>query len=264
MNHRLTYIILMLAGILAGCTGARELTPSSTDEPVPLPERTPAELLAPLYALNPPATFTIAAQIRWHEPSRQVTFNGNLYVARDSLFATFSPGLGIQVARLLVTRDSLFFFNRLENTLYYTALSDLSDAIAYPLSLESVTRLLTGTIQPPASTYREALPLQDTYLLEATDGSASLEIQPAPLRIRQLTLYKAAQPVLHSQFTDWRYLHDQVIPYTIRLTLPQSGQTLTFRYRSFKVRPPSYPLKGLGLRPHTRRQPLALLQASEQ
>ncbi len=257
--YRYAFLALWL---LAGCTGTRKIVAPSADPSVPLPRRTAAELLKDLRSAVPPESFEIHAQIQWEQPNRRMAFTGRIYFIRDSLFATFSPGLGIQVARLLVTRDSLFFFNRLENTLYYASLGDLSRVVAYPLSLEGIVRLLTGTVHPPSKTYQEATVLPDGYLLETADGTTTLKLLPNLKRLSLLTLYNENQPVFTGLYADWRGNLPSPIPYRLVLSFPRVGQSLTLRYRSFKPLPSSFHPNGLGLRPHTRRQSLASLHES--
>ena len=51
--------------------------------------------------------------------SKSNSFNANLRIKRDSvIWMSISPGLGIEVARVYITPDSLKFINRINNTYF--------------------------------------------------------------------------------------------------------------------------------------------------
>ncbi|MCF8331506.1 MAG: DUF4292 domain-containing protein [Bacteroidales bacterium] len=81
-------------------------------------------------------------------------FKGNLRMLKDSIvWISLSPGFGFEVARFMVTKDSLKFINRLNQTYYLEEYSALKNLIGMDIPFRSFQNLLTGNMPPINSFY---------------------------------------------------------------------------------------------------------------
>lgn len=73
------------------------------------------------------------------------SFKGNLKIRKDSvIWMSISPGLGLELGRVLMDLDSIHFMNRFDKTYYKSSYDDLSERIQSPLSFSRIQALLIG------------------------------------------------------------------------------------------------------------------------
>lgn len=64
-------------------------------------------------------TLSAKFSAEYENKGEKTGFNGQLRIRRDSLiWLTFSPALGIEVIRMMVSQDSVWFINRMNNTYF--------------------------------------------------------------------------------------------------------------------------------------------------
>jgi len=77
------------------------------------------------------------------ENSHKVT--ASLRMAEDSLiWLSLTPGLGIEVARLLFTRDSLFFVDKINKSYFRLSYSQAAYVVGAPVSFEYMQAVILG------------------------------------------------------------------------------------------------------------------------
>ena len=120
-----------------------------------------SKITAPIYSKAPKAEILLdsiqaahfdfdwmSAKIsgKYSDPDQSYSFKGNMKIRKDSLiWMTISPGLGLELGRLLFDSDTIHFMNRFEKTYHKSSYADLSEKIQSPLSFESIQSLLIGT-----------------------------------------------------------------------------------------------------------------------
>ena len=78
--------------------------------------------------------FTAKFSAEYTNQGKKTSFNGQLRIQKDSLiWLSFSPGLGIEVFRIMITQDSVMFINRMNNTYFWVIML---------MSINSSTRTL--------------------------------------------------------------------------------------------------------------------------
>ena len=90
---------------------------------------------------------------KYKDASQSFSFKGSIKIKKDSLiWMSISPGLGLELGRVLLDQDSLHFMNRFDKTYFKSSYSDLSDKVSSPLSYQRIQDLLMGN---SLSTYSE-------------------------------------------------------------------------------------------------------------
>lgn len=82
---------------------------------------------------------------KYNDDSRSFSFKGTLKIRKDSLiWMSISPGLGLELGRVLLDQDSLSFMNRFDKTYFTSSYSDLSEKVKSPLTYSRIQDLLMG------------------------------------------------------------------------------------------------------------------------
>jgi len=82
---------------------------------------------------------------KYKDDSQSFSFKGTLKIKKDSLiWMSISPGLGLELGRILLDQDSLHFMNRFDKTYFTSSYSDLSEKVKSPLTYSRIQDLLMG------------------------------------------------------------------------------------------------------------------------
>jgi len=76
---------------------------------------------------------------------KKSSFKGQLRMRRDSaLWVSFSPALGIEMARMMITQDSVFFLNRISNKYFVGDIEFVTVFLNANVDFEVIQSLLIG------------------------------------------------------------------------------------------------------------------------
>ena len=138
MNRHLLLIGLILG--LASCRSSKITEPAFTKVPKP-------HILIDS-VLNSKFEFDwLSAKIsgKYKDAKQSFSFKGNMKIKKDSLiWMSISPGLGLELGRVIMDKDSIRFMNRFEKTYYKSSYQDLSVKVQSPLSFQRIQALLLG------------------------------------------------------------------------------------------------------------------------
>ena len=91
---------------------------------------------------------TAKGQLKLDENGESVSSGYSLRIKKDSvIWISVQPGLGIEAARLKVTRDSVFMVNRIHREYLATDYSYLSDKFKVEMNYEVLQAILLGNYQ---------------------------------------------------------------------------------------------------------------------
>ncbi|MBN8702806.1 MAG: DUF4292 domain-containing protein [Bacteroidetes bacterium] len=111
--------------------------------------------------------------------SSKNSFNVNLRIFKDSLiWMSISPALGIEVARVLITKDSVKFLNRLNSSFFIGDFQYISKLLNADLDYELLQSLLVGN---SVEFYED-----DDKLRSATDGTLHLLTTTRKRKLRKV------------------------------------------------------------------------------
>ena len=82
---------------------------------------------------------------KYKDEAQRFSFKGTIKIKKDSLiWMSISPGLGLELGRVLLDQDSLHFMNRFDKTYFKSSYSDLSEKVNSPLTYATIQDLLMG------------------------------------------------------------------------------------------------------------------------
>ncbi len=248
MKHAACALALS-AVVLASCRTGRVAAPPVA---AGFPDHAAAEVLGRLPTPDSLWTrFRIEAALAFATPEGSGSFSAHILVHRpDSVLVRIRAPLGIEVARALVTRDSLLMYDRVERVLY----EGPSDSRLLPAGLHAsdLSAAFFGFEPVPAGPWTITADSL-VYRLQDTDGRVSLLVDPAWWRIAALdTRDPSGEIVERRRFSEFERYGDLVVPRRIVTLRPQEETRASFFVR--KVEPyPADTDMDLGVRRDARR-----------
>ncbi len=238
----------LLVGLLwmAGCRPARELIPVT--EVI-----SPLETLARVHARHAEfdffdTHFSGLASV----DGMQYNVGGQIRIRRDSaIYISVAPVLGIEVARLVATPDSLLFLNRLENTYYKGAWQALEGFIGLDgLDYYMLQALLVGNDFDHLGSSRFSarndrgmiyLHAPARYAVGPDPWDHSLWVDQDTYRIRQFTAYEGSgSRSLQVRYPGHATVHGQLLPnqFTLVVSDPMNRMELDLRFSRLSINQP--------------------------
>jgi hypothetical protein len=90
-------------------------------------------------------TLNIKFNVKYEKKSQTMSLKGNCKILKDSIiWVSLSPGLGIEAARLMCTRDSIFLLDKLNESLTKGKYSYLNNLYKLDVDFNSLQSILTN------------------------------------------------------------------------------------------------------------------------
>jgi len=137
---RLIVAIIMLSGILLSCSARRHVIKE------PLKEAKSILLLEQLAASELQFNwFSAKFSIDYIFDKKLTEFKGQIRIKKDSMiWISFSPALGIEMARLKITVDSVFYMNRINKIYLVGDYNFISDFLQTEIDFDILQSLIIG------------------------------------------------------------------------------------------------------------------------
>lgn len=233
-----------LGVILSGCGSS-----SPTADDPRLPDRFPdhsvdqirQEILRTSDTLR---AFSAKARISIRSPEKNQSFNAVVRQRRaDSLFMRFSA-FGIEGGRLLLTPDSVFFFDTRKGVLRTGPASAVRQIFPAPISSDELFESMLGLIAPDSST-QWSIQADSTFYYVSTDGSVSSAshksrylVDPIRWRVVRYVRQNADGTVLEKRhFSDFRFTEGILIPHRVVFRRPADDLSANVSYEEVNLNP---------------------------
>ncbi len=170
--------------------------------------------------------FTAKAKITFDDGARELSGAANVRVQKDSaIWMSISPGLGVEVARLFISPDSIFFLDRINKKVLKLSFEQISNEydfdinynlvesiaignLIYPYRRESLTRLENGL------TYSQDF---DNYSFRNYIGNESRKLES--LMVRDLETNTS----ISVNYGEFKEVGEEIFPFTIKAVLDFAG-----------------------------------------
>jgi len=233
-------LVALLLGpvVLSGCASSREATPTL---PSQFPNHTAAQIhqniTAPTDSLE---RFRAEARLTLRSPQRNGTFNADLRQVRaGSLYMSLSL-FGIEGARVLITPDSAFFYDRRNNQMMVGTVDEAQAMLPMPLTSEIMFDNMLGLVAPPPSAGWTVDADSSLYFLTDPSGRRTYTIDPMRWRVvRYAEKTPDGDPLEERLFSNFEQVDGVSIPQQIIFRRPQEDLIAILRYRSLNLSPSS-------------------------
>lgn len=92
------------------------------------------------------------AKIKYQNGDNSLSATANIRIKKDSvIWMSVSPGLGVEAARILIQKDSVFFIDRINKQYFVSGIKQLSERYNFEFSYELLESVILGNLIYPYS-----------------------------------------------------------------------------------------------------------------
>lgn len=230
-------LLLLFAG---GCSGARRAG-LPTELPAAFPNHTLEQILSRLEPAPESLTsFTTRASVAFYSPDRSGSFTANLNHRRnDSLYMSIRVTLGVEAARTLVTPDSFFVYDRINQELIYGSLEEIGTLLPAPFASDNLLPELFGYFSPDTTVAWRVVADTARYYLFDPAGRYTYAIDPILWRVVRYTEEDPSGTIIEERtFQQYDVFDDYILPRRITFRRPQDRVSASLYYRDLTLNPP--------------------------
>lgn len=241
---------IMIMGLLWGCTGKRQIIKE------PLKEAKSTYLFEEL-AKNELQFdwFSAKFSIDYIYDKKLTEFRGQIRIRKDSvIWLSFSPALGIEMARLKVTNDSVFFMNRINKTYLKGDYSFINDYLQTNIDFDILQSFVIGNDFQfyDKTKFRTSIDNQEYKLstterhklkkfVKETDTDVkaffqNIWLNPETFKITHVTIKEITNDKkLDAYYSDFREHEGQLFPFNIVFEI-QADEKVTVKVNYSRIR----------------------------
>jgi hypothetical protein len=187
------------------------------------------------------------AKINYKDSDNDQNATVNIRIKKDSLiWISLVPALGIEVSRCLITKDSIYILDRLNNQYLKYDFTSLGNKININLNYDIVEAMILGNL-PFSKTAEDSLSkttAEDYYILSQKRDALVIEnyIKTNTMKLEKLQFKeRKSHKELQIVYNNFAPLNSFLFGYSslINLTYPQKGQiqstTITTQYNKVEI-----------------------------
>lgn len=168
--------------------------------------------------------FSAKSKVKYQDASNQMSFTVNSRIRKDSIiWLSVSPAVGIEAARVLIKKDSIFVLDRLNNTYYAHDYEFFENQFGIDLSYSMLEGIFLGNLllQKTPEDQKRKDEQENCFVLLQHLNNISIEnrIEPTALKIKQVYVKDSQGNSLISDFTDFSPLNDQIFAYKSKIKI---------------------------------------------
>lgn len=185
--------------------------------------------------------FDSEVRMELKSPMRDGRFRATLRQRRsDSLWMDVRGPLGINAARMLVTPDSFYVHNRIDNELAVGPIESVQQMLPVPVSSETLFHNLLGLLVPPNGADWSLRHDDALYHIEDDEGRYTYSVDPSIWRVVRFVERDEDGAVVDERvFTDHTRVEGVLLPTRVVLHRPNDGVRALVTYRSITLTPES-------------------------
>ncbi len=230
---------LLTAAVLlfSGCSGSEA---SRGSAPAAFPSHTAPQIRQNIVLSADSITaFAAKARLSMDTPQRNGQFNATIRQRRsDSLYMSLSPGMGVEAARILVTPDSFFVYDRINKQLAYGHLEHAQSRLPFLVTTRDIFDNLLGVVAPASAVSWQVEADDAYYYLHGPDYQRTFTIDPTLWRVVRYEQRTANGTIIEARtFDDFTTVDGVTLPRKVTLRRPQDNATASLYYRSVDLNP---------------------------
>lgn len=201
-------------------------------------------------------TFSAKARVTVQTPQRNQSFNAVVRQQRaDSLLMRFRL-FGIEGGRLLLTRDSVFFFDTRKAILQVGSTAAAQRIFPAPVSSDRLFENMLGLLAPDPSAPWTLEADSSLYYLSGPQDRERFTVDPSRWRVvRYVEETTSGDVVQQRLFSDFRRVEGLLVPYRIIFRRPMDDLSAVITYREIDLNPSALSFT-LDVPPQVPRKPL--------
>jgi hypothetical protein len=184
-------------------------------------------------------TLLIKGKVTYETNGERNKFDYKIHVWRDSAVWVWAGLFGIEGGRILVTKDSVKYINKLERTYLVSDFSMAKELIGMEVNLTQLQDLLIGNVPKIALKPKINITADQTEIIyEQGDSKLAFFTDRQLLRLRQVlsNLHTTKAQLTHSSY---KSVNDKNLPFVTKIAVEngKGSQTMTFEHADIQVNP---------------------------
>ena len=216
MNKRIFLIIIVIASFAAGCSKKANISKFSKKNKLEV-QNLDFEYL------------NSRAKVRYDDGSKRVNLNANIRVKKDSIiWVSLSPVFGIEVARGIITPDSLVLVNRIDQEYEVHNYTSLSKRFNFNIDFELIQSMLLGNMPEGIATEDKLRKQKDQLLIKQLIGHYSIEnyISAETMKLKKVFIEEVpTHNTLHFEYDNFNVVEKNVFPFSSNILLSYNTET---------------------------------------
>lgn len=230
--------------LLVGCSSSARTTADRPGLPERFPNHSAAEIQKRIAAsADTLRSFSARARITIRTPDRNQSVNAVVRQRQaDSLFMSFSK-FGVEGGRLLLTPDSVFFFDTRKAVLRTGSVEAAQNIFPAPVASDQLFENMLGLLAPDPTTSWTIEADSTYYYLTSDTGRERYMVDPSRWRVvRYVTETPGGTVSERRLFSDFKAAEGVLVPHRLIFRRPEEDLSAVMTYRQIDFNPSSLPL----------------------
>lgn len=203
---------------------------------------------------------TASFSVSYIADKKKISLNGQIRIVKDSaIWISLSPALGIEMARVLITPDSVKFMNRMDNTFFLSDFQYMDKFINNAIDFDMLQAMIIGNDLCYYENNKFKASVENQQYKLSTIGRQKLKryirhknealivliqniwINPDNFKIEKINVkeIKAENKKLEADFSDFLQVDNQFFPTKIMYTIEaERNINIGLRYTKVKINEP--------------------------
>lgn len=236
----LLFALLLTAGLIANGCGSTSAT-RAPDRPEGFPDHSAQQIRALINDSGDSLqSFSAKARVTVRTPDQNRSFNAEMRQRRaDSLYMRFSL-FGVEGGRLLLSPDSVFFYDSRNRTLRTGPIADAQEILPAPVASGEIFENMLGLIAPSDNVNWTVETDSSDYFLTDADSQTRMLVDPMQWRVVRFTRENENGTVVDERlFTDFKDVDGRRIPHRVIFRRPADNLMAMIRYEDVTLNPGS-------------------------
>lgn len=168
------------------------------------------------------------ARVRFENDQRSLSLNANIRIKKDSIiWVSLSPVLGIEIARGLITSDSVVLLNRMDQEYEVYDYAGLSSKFNFSIDYQLIQSMLLGNMPMDLNLKDNAKKKDDLLMIEQLVGGYLIEnyISPKTMKLRRVFIEEVpTRNTLNFEYDNFHLVEKSVFPYSSDILLSYNSQ----------------------------------------
>ncbi len=210
MNKHVLVLLLMLLVTAAACK--RDAIPTVSEKDLSNLNIRPLDF----------QYLTTRSKVNYENGDQRIGATANIRIKKDSLiWFSVTPGFGIEAARGMVTRDSVFLVNKLQKEYHAYSFADLSRKLKVTVDYDVLQASLLGDPILPITTQNKIRRTEaETIVMQQQQGIDVINyFSNETLKLMKVLLQEPGSPNnLMLQYANFQQLTNNILPFSSTIT----------------------------------------------
>jgi len=163
----------------------------------------------------------LKSKIKISAEDKNLRLTANIRMKKDSvIWISLSPGFGVEAARALITKDSVFILDKIHREYDKRSISQLTGDFDFGFELGMVESILLGNLIYPIAKEDKIQKSQGSYNIKQQHGDINITdvIGAKTMKLEQVTASSEVYPSsLEMTYSDFQQLKEKVYPAEINI-----------------------------------------------